>query len=154
MIKEPSALIEGCSASQLKALLALGAADTGQPLPVQGMPYDEFQQLLSDQCQYLAESGPQLLCQVCAENTPIETLRNIKDLAKYLIAGAKTDAQRTAVTILYHAAIAAAYGSHGINLSSRSIEARLELYLDLADASRDNPLGQVFDSAVDRAEKK
>jgi hypothetical protein len=56
-----------------------------------------------------------------------------------------------AATLLYHAAIAAAYAQHGVNVSSRPIETRRDLYEDLGNAFTGAMLGDVFRQAVDRA---
>jgi hypothetical protein len=77
-------------------------------------------------------------------------LRDIKELAKELSSGAKTEAQRSAAGLIYHAAVAAALVHHGVNISGRPPESRLGLYEDLATAFVADSLGPVFRLAIDR----
>lgn len=153
MSKPTSAVIDRCTPSQLKALLALAAGSPGEraSLPAQAANPGELSRLLAELCRGKAESGELLLDIVCTEKTPIEALRGIKELAKNLLTDARTEAHRNAATFLYHAAVAAAFGRHGVNLSSRPIGARWPLYEDLATAFVGDPLGQMFRQAVDRA---
>jgi hypothetical protein len=148
-----SVLIDHCTPSQLKALLALAASppDERNPLAAQAANPAELRRLLTELCQGEADAGELLLSTVCTPETPLEALRGIKELAKKLLAEAKTDAHRSAATFLYHAAIAAAFGHHGVDISSRPISARSTLYEDLAAALAGDPLGHVFRQALDRA---
>jgi len=107
--------------------------------------------LLTECCGAMGESGELLLATVCDEKTPLEALRGIKDIAKELRAKVPSDAHRHAATLLYHAAIAAAYAQHGVNVSARPIENRCDLYEDLGNAFAGAVLGEVFRRAVDRA---
>jgi uncharacterized protein (DUF2336 family) len=91
-----------------------------------------------------------LLATTCDAQTPLETLRGIKELAKTLLADATTEAHRTATVCLYHLTLAAAFARHGVNISSRPLETRLALYEDLATALGDGPPGRLFQEAIDR----
>jgi hypothetical protein len=88
---------------------------------------------------------------ICDEQTPVEALRSIKDIAKELRIKARSETHRNAATLLYHAAIAAAYAWHGVNLSSRPIGVRCDLYEDLGVAFAGDPLGELFRRAIDRS---
>lgn len=152
MPKLSSAIIDHCSPSQLKALLSLASRPLGGPaaLSSQTVNPEELSRLLTELCQGQAESGELLLTTVCEEETPIEALRGIKELAKQLSAEAKTEAQRQAATVLYHAAVAAAFGRRGADISSRPLSSRSTLYEDLAAMLAGHPLGAVFRQAVER----
>ena len=153
MPKLSSAIIDRCTPSQLKALLSLASRPQGEPtsLFAQAANPAELSRLLTELCQGQAESGELLLHTVCAEETPIEALRGIKELAKNLLVDARTEAHRNAATLLYHAAVAAAFGHHGADISTRPIRARWTLYEDLAATLAGDPFGQVFRQAVERA---
>ena len=112
---------------------------------------DELCRLLSELCGETRDSGELLLATICDEQTPVEALRSIKDIAKELRIKARSETHRNAATLLYHAAIAAAYAWHGVNLSSRLIEVRCDLYEDLGVAFAGDPLGELFRRAIDRS---
>ena len=153
MLKLSSAIIDRCTPSQLKALLALASRPQGEPtsLSAQAANPAELGRLLTELCQGQAESGELLLNAVCEAETPVEALRGIKELAKNLLVDARTEAHRNAATFLYHAAVAAAFGRYGVDISTRPISARWTLYEDLAATLAGHPLGEVFQQAVDRA---
>jgi hypothetical protein len=111
---------------------------------------DELLRLLTEVCAGPEGAGEVFLATTCDAQTPLETLRGIKELAKTLLAEATSEAHRSATTFLYHLALAAAYAHHGVNISTRALEARLALYEDLATALGDDPPGTVFRQAVDR----
>jgi hypothetical protein len=113
--------------------------------------FDELCRLLSELCGEARDSGELLLTTICDEQTPVEALRSIKDIAKELRIKARGETRRTAATLLYHAAIVAAFAWHGVNLSSRPIEARCDLYEDLGNAFAGEVLGEVFRQATNRA---
>lgn len=155
MSRSSSAIIDRCPPSQLKALLALAAGPARErvPMPTQAADPRELRQLLTELCQGRTESGELLLTTISTATTPLAVLRNIKDLAKKLLDDARTEAHRHAATFLYHAAIAAAFCHHGVNLSTRPIGARGTLYADLAAGLSGDPLGQMFQQAAERAKK-
>ena len=152
MPKLSSAIVDRCTPSQLKALLSLASRPQREPtsLPAQAANPREISRLLTELCQGQPESGELLLATVCEEETPIAALRGIKELAKQLSAEAKTEAQRQAATVLYHAAVAAAFGRHGVDISSRPLSSRSTLYEDLAALLAGHSLGAVFRQAVER----
>ena len=153
MSKLSSTIIDECSLSQLKTLLALAMREPGvhSDLTAQAANRAELSRLLAELCRGEPDAGELLFTSVCEPETPVEALRGIKELAKGLVAEAKTDAQRNAATFLYHAATAAAFSRHGVEISSRSLSARSALYEDLAAVLAGDPLGQVFRQAFERA---
>lgn len=150
-----SSIVDQCTPSQLKALLGLAAGPPGEGagLLAQAANPGRLAELLGELCGGGAGSGHLMVETVCAPRTPIEALHGVKELAKKLLAEATTEAQRNAATVLYHGAVAAAFGRHGVNISTRPVEARLGLYEDLATALAAHALGEVFCGAVDRALK-
>ena len=106
--------------------------------------------LLTELCSEIEQSGEVLLSTICALETPLLRLQEIKELAKTLLVDAQTEAYRAATILLYHLAVAAAFGRYGVNISSRSLDARLALYEDLATALGSDQLGNVFRRFIDR----
>jgi hypothetical protein len=153
MSKPSSTLIDRCTPTQLKALLTLaaGAVGEGRSLPAQVARIQEVRQLLTELCKDEPNSGAVLLATAAAPETPVETLRGIKEYAKQLLGRAQTESHRNAATLLYHVAVAAAFARHGVNISTRSTSARWPLYEDLATALAGDPLGEVFRRAADGA---
>jgi hypothetical protein len=110
----------------------------------------ELNRLLTELCAGTKESGEVLLGTVASRETPIEILQGTKEMAKALMAEASSDAHRAAATLLYHAAIAAAFARFGANISSVASESRVALYEDLSSAFGADPLGDLFREAADR----
>lgn len=115
-------LIDQCRADQLKALLALarGPLSDGQSPAPWAMRPAECAERLAELCKVEAISGELLLATVSAPETSLAVLGRIKELAKRLLKEAPPDARRAAATLLYHAAVAAALATHGVNISSRA----------------------------------
>ena len=145
-------LIDQCTADQLKALLALarGPQPPGQSPQPWAMRPAEFAKRLAELCKVEAVSGELLLATLSAPGTSPAVLGRIKELAKRLLNKAPPDAHRAAATLLYHAAVAAALATHGVNISSRTSAARWPLYEDLSSIFADHPLGRIFRQAADR----
>jgi hypothetical protein len=150
-----SSIVDQCTPSQLKTLLGLaaGAPGEGAGLLAQAADPGRLAEVLAELCGSEAGAGDVLVETVCGPRAPLEALGGVKELAKKLLGEATTEAQRNAATVLYHGAVAAAFGRHGVNISTRPVEARLGLYEDLATALGPHPLGEVFREAVDRALK-
>lgn len=155
MVKPTTTTIDRATREQLRTLLGLASQPPGQRGSAARLgtatSLDELRRLLSECCGAIGESGELLLATACDEKTPVAALRSIKDIAKELRSKAQSEAHRQAATLLYHAAIAAAFAWHGVNLSSRPIESRCDLYEDLGNAFAGEVLGEVFRRAVDRA---
>jgi hypothetical protein len=90
------------------------------------------------------------LALVTAGAPEMPALVELKDRAKRARAGSTEPHARDACLILYHAAIAAAFGAHGENISSRPLEDRLPAYADMAEMLPPGPLRAVFTRARDR----
>lgn len=148
----PSAIVEQCTTSQLKALLNLATSppDESAALLTQATTPDRFLLYLTELCGGEVGAGELLVETVSAHSTPIEALKGVKELAKKLLSGASTQEHRYAATFLYHATVAAAFGRYGLNISTYPIEGRLGLYEDFATALETHQLGEVFREAVDR----
>jgi hypothetical protein len=144
--------IEHCTPSQMKQLLSLAAGDVskGHPFSAQLPTGEVLSHSLNELCDNPPRSGESLIQAVCASDTPVAMLRDIKDLAKAFSMGAKNASQRSAASLVYHGSIAAALAHHGVNISERPPESRLGLYEDLATAFAAEALGQVFRLAIDR----
>jgi hypothetical protein len=152
MARDSSLSLGRTSPQRLRALLGLaGRSEKGSTsLTAQAAEPARLAQLLTEMAKEVGESGELLLETVATPDTPLEILRGIKELAKHLAERAPTDAHRDASTVLYHAAVAAAAGHHGVNVSSTPLGPRLVLYEDLAVALAGHPLGAVFREAICR----
>ena len=145
--------LDQCRISQLEALLGLAVETDQNPmsLPAEAGSTAKLQHLLTELFPEESESAEMLLAIVAASGSKLEELQRLKEIGKRLVADAPTEAHRNAARVLYHAAIAAAYANHGVNLSSHPIGARLQLYEELAGLLGGDPLGAVFHKAVKRA---
>ena len=145
--------IEHSATGQLKALLALAHVPRGHGFLPPGLANrTDLAAHLTALCQGSEQSGEALLSTLCTRQTPLAALQGIKELAKTLAEKAGSEIERGAATLLYHAAVAAALGHHGQNISSRPGATRFELYDDLSALMAGDPLGQVFQEAADRLE--
>jgi hypothetical protein len=138
------------SALQIRRLLtlALGAA------PLSGDVQDPVHagRLLAVMLRERGGTDERLLEVVAAPGTSLKELRRIKDLAKELLESASGADDRDAVRLLYHAAVAAALGGRGVDISTRPLETRRAIYRRLAEAFIEHPLGAIFTRAADRAD--
>lgn len=151
IIWNPSSMVfDQCTPSQLKAFVDWATAPLDDPalLLAQSASHGELCKILNELSKSGSDSGDQFLATVCAPDTSLGTLHEIKELSKTLLKRAGSQAQRSAATMLYHGAIAASLGRHGINISSRPIERHISLYENLAIALAGDPLGPVFTLAV------
>jgi hypothetical protein len=145
--------LDRCSVSQLRHLLRLGVKPGESPtsLPAEVGNTAELVRLLTEFLPEEGESGQVLLDSVSEPDAPLEVLRQIKRVAKRLVEEAPSEPHRNAGRVLYHSAVAAAYARHGENISTRPIPARIPLYEDLASVLAGEPLGVVFQRAIERA---
>lgn len=144
--------LDQCNAAQLKALLSL-AAEPGREVSSLPRIAARFNELQSQLRELVAGDGsvPSDLGEIiCDPGTSLEAMDAAKEEAKRLRAKATSADLRDAATVIYHAAIAAAFAGEGVNLSTRAIEHRFGLYEDLAAAFAGHPLERIFRSAVDR----
>jgi hypothetical protein len=92
----------------------------------------------------------QLLDAAADRATPVAELTAIKDTAKADLERADDRRQREDATLVYHAAVAAAFVHHGALISGRPMRKQLDIYRRYGDAHADSPLGAVFRAAVAR----
>jgi hypothetical protein len=145
-------MLDHCSDRQLKELLALACSDVKATRDwlLEIGDFQRMDELLSDMCAGGGPSGSALLRAVCSADTPVETLVEIKGVAKRLSVAAEAPAQNAAATLLYHLAVASALGHHARNISSKDPADRLPLYKDLAAELSDDEMAAIFEKASDR----
>lgn len=97
-----------------------------------------------------AIGGESPLAAVCRQGLSVDALIKIKDQARLRVQDSRSDEERVAFTLLYHAANAAAVIRFGANISSRPLASRLSVYEDLADALSGDELACLFRDAADR----
>src|SRR5262249_7062133 len=97
-----------------------------------------------------AGGGRRLIAAILDPATSVGGLENVRRHAGELIKRAENMTQKAAAELLYHAAVAAAYGRHGANIASRPIEARRVLYDRLATLLGPGPLGDVFRGMISK----
>ena len=161
MQKTTSTIVDRLSVARLRSLLVLAieptadavlASDSALTMPASRRAIvPEIVVLLDELVGDQHQSAAGLLEEVCSPSVSVDALHRVKELAKRLIDAAGNDALRDAATVLYHASVAAAFARHGVNLSSRPITERLQLFGDLAATLDPGPLAEVFAAAVRRA---
>ena len=136
---------------QTQRLLALASlpADQEQSWLIEAGDSDLLAMLLTEMCSESGHSGMALIEAICAPDTPIEVLRQVKDLAKKLAMEAKDQRRRGAAGLLYHLTMASALGYHQINLSSIGAAAPVHLYRELVEGISDDALVAVFEKALE-----
>jgi hypothetical protein len=91
------------------------------------------------------------LLEVAAQpTTPVQELTSIKERAKVLIGEAADTRHRDAATLLYHAAVAAAFVHHGAEISGRPMHKQQTVYERFAEKFAGQPLGRLFREAASR----
>ena len=140
------------SAMQTQRLLALASlpGDQEQSWLIEAGDSHLLAMLLTEMCRESGQSGMALIEAVCAPDTTIEVLRGVKDLAKRLAMDAKDQRRRGAAGLLYHLAMASAFGYHQVNLSSIGAAAPVHLYRELVEGISDDALVTVFEKAIKR----
>ncbi len=141
----------------------LSAVQTHRLLGLASLPDDQEQNWLIEagDCELLAmlltemcgESGPPgtaLIQAVCSPNATVEELRKVKELAKKLAMDARDQRRRGAAGLLYHLAMASAFGYHEVNLSSIGAAPPVHLYRELVEGISDDALVAIFEKAVER----
>jgi len=150
MTRVSSVSVEQCTNEQLKTLLGLAQGEEGAHSLPAAADRQKLSVLLAELCGDHPVFGDGPLEAVADPEAPLEALQELKELAKERLDTAPSEAHRDAARFLYHAAIAAALGRHGRNISSRPAAARLDLYEDLATVLVGDPLGELFRRAADR----
>ena len=97
-------------------------------------------------------AGPyaDLIDRTVAPATSVEELTSLKDRAKVLLKEPGDRRHRDSATLLYHAAVAAAFVRHGATISGRPMRKQLGLYETFAAAWEDRPIGRLFGEAARR----
>ena len=91
------------------------------------------------------------LLEVTAQpTTAVAELTSIKERAKVLIGEAADSRHRDAATLLYHAAVAAAFVHHGAEISGRPMHKQQVVYERFAEQLAGQPLGLIFREAAAR----
>lgn len=129
------------SGDRLARLLKLGVegADTGQGMPMNPLPEEVLDELLSKEVSLEAEVGyslPSVLGRSCSEMRPcvgrtlgevlmdpetdVVALRTLKDYGKKLVGASGSKAEQAGATTVYYAAIAGALVCHGQRITRYS----------------------------------
>src|SRR5579864_3396590 len=139
------------SAQQTQRLLALASlpADQDQSWLIEAGDSDLLAMLLTDMCSESGQSGRELIEAVCGPDSTVEVLRGVKDLAKRLAMNARDQRRRGAAGLLYHLAMASAFGYHQVNLSSIGAAPPVHLYRELVEGISDDALVTVFEKALE-----
>jgi hypothetical protein len=140
------------SAVQTHRLLGLASLpdDQDQNWLIEAGDRDLLAMLLGDMCGESGPSGTALIQAVCAPDASVEDLRKVKDLAKKLAMDARDQRHRGAAGLLYHLAMASAFGYHEVNLSSIGAPPPAHLYRELIEGISEDSLVAVFEKAVER----
>jgi hypothetical protein len=142
--------VRNCGTGQLRSLLALAIDRPGEygSLLARARDVEQVERLLAGVLR-TPDRESRVFEPLIEPHTSLSDLRTIRDSAKEFIERVKSEPEREAAALVYHAATAAALGRHGINLSSVPPESRVPLYEDLATALAGHPLAGVFRDAVD-----
>jgi hypothetical protein len=142
--------ISSAPPSGLRNLLGLAAGESGQTsLPAAVRSLADLDERVRAALQVVSPGAPSVDAMFNAD-VKVERLRQVKNLAKHGFERAGTGEEQVAIMLLYHAAIASAYGFHGEQISTRPMETAIELYDDLGNVLRSHPLGVAFRTSVER----
>ena len=156
MTRRDDSHLDTATLEQLAVLLSLASrpATPGESLPA-GLPdLAECRRRLSGIPAAGFGTADRLLDAVCEPCSSADAFVRIRQLTQELLLRGVTKEQHDALTLVYHAAAAAAFALFGVQITNRPIEQRLALYESLAAALRETPLGSLFLRAVDRAESQ
>ncbi len=136
---------------QIVRLLSVAtfASTTEEAVPAVVLDVAERRRLLSEIPAGGVGTADPLLDAISPPGAPVETLARMKRLAGSL--EPPSAAHRDVLTLVYHAAVAAAFGRYGAVLTSRPIESRREIYWALAGSLEEGPLRALFRAAVEYA---
>ncbi len=140
--------------SRLKALLLLALeSPIGQDSCTPLESAADASRRLTALGQRLGIPGAGLLEYATAPTASVHDLVPIKEAAKVLAERAEGDEDREAAVLLYHVAIAAAFCRYDLDISSRPIQERRELYDRVATRFAGFALGEIFREAVARIDR-
>jgi hypothetical protein len=135
--------------SQMRALLVVASRPRSASATARSIARIERQ--LAELIGAPSGSRSELLNEATQAATPVQTLRNIKEVAKALIRKSVNRDHRDAARLLYHAAVAAAAVHHAAPISGRPLHKQQDVYERLASAWSGHPLGSLFERAAARA---
>jgi hypothetical protein len=145
--------LDACKPAQLLALLQLASKQENTATVTRtgaaGTP--QLRTKLSELCTRTGYDGAELLERAAHPESSVEQLREVVSSAQTLSAEAADEQQWQAASFLYHLAIAAALVRHHVDLSTRTLNSRVCLYEDFASSLLEDPLGEIFRDAADRA---
>ena len=91
-----------------------------------------------------------LLDRAAKPGTSVQELADLKEQAKAFLKEAADGCHREAATLLYHAAVAAAFVHHAAMISGRPMRKQQRLYEQFAATWEGRPLGRLFGEAARR----
>jgi hypothetical protein len=145
--------LDACKPAQLLSLLQLASkqelSETATGTEAANRP--RLGGRLRELCARSGHAGADLIEQASRPESSVEQLRQVMLAAQALSAEAADEEQWYASSFLYHLAIAAAFARYHVNLSGTSPGSRIALYEDFAASLLDDPLGEIFRAAADRA---
>ncbi|MBS1819341.1 MAG: hypothetical protein JSU08_15510 [Acidobacteria bacterium] len=133
---------------QLRRLLLLASGAASRLAEI--TDFEEASRLLVELSAARGEPEQDLLGIAAAPATSLKELRRIKNLAKRMLDDAPQAAQAAAARLLYHVAVAAAFGRCAVDISSRPLAGRQVMYERLALVFSGQPIANVFRHAADR----
>lgn len=147
-----SADVGDMTTPQLRRLLVLASGASSRLSEVTDL--DEVRRDLARALEDAGEAPGDLLHVVTDPATTVTALRAVKGLAKRLLDRTAGSRPGASARFLYHAAVAAAFGRHGISISTQPMANRRLLYERLALAHAGSPVGAVFGEAARRADDR
>ena len=144
-----SANIDGISQPQLRRLLLLASGSSSRLADVDDL--DDARQQIEVLLARLGIAEINPLAEAVAAGTSLDELRRIKDVAKRLLSRAETPGEQAAARLLYHVAVATAFGRDATEISSAAMAQRSLLYERLALVFAGDAVGEAFHQAVLRA---
>lgn len=148
-VKKASDKFAMLTETQAKTLLALSLDEPSSSLyvPTLGGRSVEAQRLLEELGEAIGEPCRGIIARAALEETALDDLREIKELAKRFAARAADRQQREAAVFLYHLAVAAAYGRYREHISSESLKRQQDTYRRLARLFRGEAAAVIFELA-------
>jgi hypothetical protein len=153
-LEQPKAgRLDSCSSGQLAMLLALAergsiAARSLRPL---SRSRDELQEMLARCSVGSHGTATAVIAMLTDPSTPLESHSEVKrDAKRQLREASAGKEQEEVLTLVYHAAIAAALLMHDTVISSRPPDERLALYEDFADVFAGTPVGLLFQKTAEK----
>ncbi len=135
----------------LSKLLELALDDEAEGATDGASPRQVLRNRLADLLPGKQAEVDSILTAVCRRDTPVAELRSLKERAKWLARDAGDADKADAVTVLYHACVAAALLYQGQDTSTIPLAQRAAIYGVLAPRFAGDPLGVLFHEAAQLA---